>query len=124
MNLERTKKIMGVASTVKKLVQTSVSKVIVDQELLFLGVVVGPEADHIGVPELADHVHVLLEVGPRARVRVFEPLHRYGAAIVKHRTVHRPEASFSQHLRRCPQKVFQLEPFLPVEEHQFALIRP
>ena len=89
--------------------EVAVGEVVVDEELLLLGVVEGPEGNEIRVAEAADEVHVPVELVAGAGVGVAQPLHSDHAAVAQRRAVHGPEAATADHLRRRAKQLLQLE---------------
>lgn len=92
-----------------------------DEELLALGAeVVGPEGEEVGVAELAERVHLRLELLLVLGDLLPEPLHRDEGAILHGRLVHRPVRALPQDLRRRAQQVVRRERERPVEVDKLA----
>lgn len=108
----------------KKRMQASVREIIIDKKLFFLGVIICSESDNVRVLHLPNHIHILLKLAPRAWICVLQPLDGDGGSIIKHRLIHRPQTSFSEHLRRRSQQFLKLKLIPPLEEHKLASLRP
>ncbi|KAM2039662.1 hypothetical protein ACFX1T_013084 [Malus domestica] len=73
--------------------------VIIHHQFLLPGEVISLQAHNVGMAELAQHRHVLLELSLPANLSIIEPLNRHHIAIVENRLVRHPEPAFPQHLR-------------------------
>jgi hypothetical protein len=94
--------------TVKHVGYASAGVVIIDEQLLVLGVVVGAEVDDIAVANPADELHLLLEVAA-ASADLLEPLDDDGGGVLEHRAVRRPERALAEHLGGGAEQVLQVE---------------
>jgi hypothetical protein len=103
--------------------EAAVGEVVVDEELLVLGEVVGVDGEHVPVLHPAERLHVRIELAPLHRL-ILEPLHHHRRAFLQHCLVRRPHAAFAQHLRRHAHQVLEVEavPDALPNEHQSALL--
>jgi len=99
--------------------------VVEHQKLLALGSqVIGPEREEVGVPELAECVHLQLELLLALGDLLPEPLHRDVAAVLHGCLVHRPVRALPQDLCGRAQQVVRRERERPVEVDQLAAAVP
>ncbi|KAM1743425.1 hypothetical protein ACFX11_013315 [Malus domestica] len=94
--------------------------VIIHQQFLLPGEVISLQAHNVGMAELPQHRHVLLELSLPANLSIIEPLNRHHIAIVENRFVRHPEPAFPQHLRGGIGQVLELETLHSFEGHHPA----
>ncbi|KAG6546623.1 hypothetical protein Mapa_011812 [Marchantia paleacea] len=97
--------------------EVAVRHIVVDEQLLLLGVIVSSERDEVWVLELAKQLHVIFEVASAGfGSQVAEALDGDDHAAFQHGLVSRAEAALAQHLGGRAQQVLELEALLRVVE--------
>jgi hypothetical protein len=89
--------------------EAAAGHVLGDDELLLLAVMVADGREDVGVAELAEHVHVLLELVAADAVHVAHALHGDGDAVAHGGLVRRPEGAVAEHLGGRLHQVRQAE---------------
>lgn len=83
--------------------QASIREIIINEKLFFLCIVERSEFHNARMPELPDHIHILLEFLFSAGICILDSLHGNSAAIIKNCFVNCPKATFHKHFSRSPQ---------------------